>query len=182
MSILRAGVEPSGEVRRQVRQMPRLPEGIHRAGNACRDRAAACCFARRAGRWPVDELALQEMDHKPDGGPPDPTALEVCPGCGAKWKIGAKECKKCHYNAIVGAKLRPPLKSRHGILSNFDIQKMFLYAAIAAIAFGIYWLVTNFDSLKRKGNDWYDNASRSRPTETDDTVMIRKDAPKVEKD
>jgi hypothetical protein len=101
-----------------------------------------------------DELALHSLIDKPDTSIPDPTNLEFCPGCSARWKKGARECKKCHYNAIAGAKLKPPNKHRGNIY--FDWQKVFLYIAALGAAVGVYWVFNNFEYIKRKYESAFD--------------------------
>jgi hypothetical protein len=111
---------------------------------------------------PGDELALHSLVDQQDTGAPDPTALEICPGCGAKWKKGSRECKKCHYNAIAGAKLKAPYKRSGNFY--FDYQKVFLYVAFIALCFGIYWVYTNFDLIKQKFDKLWDQGSRQEVT------------------
>ncbi|HYF51499.1 MAG TPA: hypothetical protein VEJ63_18945 [Planctomycetota bacterium] len=122
-----------------------------------------------------DELALQSTSEGKDaGGPSDPTALDKCPYCGANWKKGNVNCGKCNYNVITQRRMKKVGGS--GPRFNLDTTKLFIYAVIIGILFGIYWLGNNFDWLRRTGTEMYDNASRGAPSETDEAAMKRKNA------
>jgi len=123
---------------------------------------------------PADELALQSPDHKDGGGPVDPTSLEKCPFCGVAWKKGSVDCKKCNYNVITQRRMKRIGGGKRPF--TVDTTKLFIYAAIFGVIFGIYWLGTNFDWLRRSGTEMYDNAARGTPTESDGAAMKRKES------
>ena len=122
---------------------------------------------------PPDELALQpfgvDESHAPQ---PDPTAIKFCPLCGEKWSSGARECRKCDYNAIVGGRLRTPVPKR--LRFNFDIQSLYLYVFLVAVVYGIYWFSQNWTSVKHSIQDRFDNAARAEPTADDSQNLVRK--------
>jgi len=130
---------------------------------------------------PEDKLALANMvDKNPDAlnGAPDPTQIEICPSCGKLWKKGQKECKKCHYNVIAGMKLAAPRKKRLADVANLDVSSLVTYAIVAVIGYGLYWLYCNANDITRKGHEAYDNATRTTPTDEDNSAMTRKDSKK----
>ena len=126
-----------------------------------------------------DPMSLASLMEEQDtqNKPPDPTAIAVCPGCGAKWKRNARECKKCNYNVIVGRKLKPLAKpSALKQALTFDATTVFLYIAGGAVIYGCFWFYNNFSDIKRKGDKAFDDASRAPAKEDDTNVMNRKDS------
>ena len=122
---------------------------------------------------PDDELALtsltDERDHAP---PPDPTLLDNCPNCGAKWKKNSRECKKCHYNAIANAVIKPPPKRRMNM--HIDWQKIFLYMFIVGVAyFGYFLYHGGWSKFSRTVNKEFDDAARGHVKAEDDAAMTR---------
>jgi ribosomal protein L40E len=103
------------------------------------------------------ELVPQALHEQPKTLPPNPAALEVCPECNARWKKGAISCKRCNYNAVVGAKLKAEVKRRGN--SYFDYQKLFLYVGLLALAFGVYWVFNNLDHIKKTFDKGLDTTS-----------------------
>lgn len=79
--------------------------------------------------------------------PQNPHELKFCPGCGAPWRKGAPECKKCHYVAALGAQLRP--KERKKLNLSFDSQKLYLAITAGAACYGLYMLLTNWQAVKK---------------------------------
>jgi hypothetical protein len=131
---------------------------------------------------PDDELALIDHGdpHEHDL-PPDPTTVEICPGCGAKWKKDARQCKKCNYNIIAGAKIKPPVKRR--VKLNIDAQKVFLYMAIVGAAYGGYWLYHGgWRQISGKVNKEFDDAARGHVSADDDAAMTRNASRRKEDD
>jgi len=120
-----------------------------------------------------DELALHSlMEEKKPSGPPD---LKVCPACNAPWKKDSVECGKCRYNVFIGGKVKRGAKRRMSL--NIDAQQIFLYAFIAGVLYGGYWLYNGgWNSVSKTVNKTFDDAARGHPSEEDDTVMKRRDA------
>lgn len=114
--------------------------------------------------------AMMDEDDENDTGPkpqaPDPTAIDVCPGCGLKWKKNSRECKKCHYNVIVQRKLKPIAKpSNFKQAINFDVTQIFIWVLIGGVLYGGIWFYNNFNEVKRKGDKAFDEASQSKRVE-----------------
>lgn len=131
---------------------------------------------------PPDDMALAALMAKKEEEPAKHTedALDVCPGCGAKWKKGASTCGKCYYNIYAARRVRPP--SRGKLIPDVNVTRIFLYALVVGAVYGGYWLYNNYTDVKRKGSRMYDDASRSNINADDGAVMIRKDSRAQDKD
>lgn len=153
-------------------EVPGPPEGSPEAAAAAKATAAPAA-GNMAPPVPQDgdDLALHSlMEEKKVTGPAE---LTVCPACNAPWKKDAIECKKCQYNVFVGGKVKKGSRTRHSI--NIDAQQIFLYAFIAAVLYGGYWLYNGgWNSVSKSVNKTFDDAARGHPSENDDTVMKRK--------
>ena len=78
--------------------------------------------------------------------PQDPALLKFCPGCGAPWKKGARECKKCHYVPELGAQLRPKDRKRFDL--RFESQKVYLVLFVGVVIYGVYMLLSHWQTVK----------------------------------
>ncbi|MFH0939377.1 MAG: hypothetical protein V1899_08870 [Planctomycetota bacterium] len=116
----------------------------------------------------AEELALRITD---EANSDAPFSMKACPYCGAPWTANEPECRKCHYNTIMGKRMRRP-KIR--LLPNFNIQKLFLYAALIGAAYGAYWVFINWHRICDTVNNKLDNATRSAPSADDSSVLTRK--------
>ncbi|HYG74405.1 MAG TPA: hypothetical protein VEK08_05310 [Planctomycetota bacterium] len=151
-------------------QVPALEVPAEAAGNAAPAAAAAAKphseepVARLASDAdPADDLALHTLMEREDA-PRGPESLTVCPKCATPWKKDAIECAKCQYNVFVGGKLRRPPKRSMNL--NFDIQKLFLLAFIAALCYGGYWMYNNFGKVRRQGDKFFDDAAKGHIEDT----------------
>lgn len=129
---------------------------------------------------PSEEMAWRALagNKEEDQAPATARAIDVCPGCGAKWKKGAVTCGKCYYNIYAAKRIRPAARGR--LLPQFDVHKLFLWGLAIAAAYGAYWLYTHYTDIKHKGDKAFDDASRGNITTEDDTVMIRKETRKAD--
>jgi len=94
---------------------------------------------------PPENYEMGTPEEEPEA-PPDPNALKFCPGCGAPWRKGSGECKKCHYILALGAQVKPKEKRRLNL--KIDTQKFYMVLGAAAVGFGLYMLFTNWHSVK----------------------------------
>jgi predicted Zn finger-like uncharacterized protein len=93
------------------------------------------------------EMHTEEAEEPTLPAPQDPNQLKFCPGCGAAWKKGQRECPKCHYVAALGSKLSP--KERKKLNLNFDAQKLYLFVGVAGVGYGLYMLISHWNQVKQ---------------------------------
>lgn len=96
------------------------------------------------------ELGPSADEHLPSDAPADPNSLKFCPGCGAPWKKGATECKKCHFVPALGAQLKPREKSSRGLAIN--LQSVYLLIFAVAVIYCGYWVIQNWNWVKSSIN------------------------------
>lgn len=75
----------------------------------------------------------------------DPATLQFCPGCGAPWKPGTMECKKCHYMPALGAQIKPRKNDRRPV--RIDLSGIISLLFLAALAYGAWQLFTHWNSV-----------------------------------
>jgi uncharacterized paraquat-inducible protein A len=112
------------------------------------------------------DLELQPLEpSKQESQLPDPTSARFCPKCGAPWKSGEVICERCQYHIVAGRRVH--LEREYRAESSSSLQKLFMYALALGALYGVFWLVQNWGSMKKKVENSLENQQQTAPAPKD---------------
>jgi hypothetical protein len=124
---------------------------------------------------PDERLALANLVNAKATPADDENALKSCPQCGAPWRKDARECSRCRYHISAGMRVHT---HQHAPRFGYYVEQLLLLALVAGVAYGVYWLYNNAETLEKQGRKRFERPSRAPVEPEEKKAMIQqKDQP-----